>query len=82
MMLISKFAFPPLSYKLARLKFGIKAKGAVVISNYELAVVGNRVQANSSLLFDIGSVLLAPMIVVFVFDDSCLRSSVLSLFCG
>ena len=69
--LISKFAFPPLSYKLAQLRFGIK--GAVVISNYELAVMVNRVQANSLLLFDIGSVLLAPMIAVFVFDDSCLR---------
>ena len=72
-LVITTFAFPQVSQKLARLKLGVRGDSAGVTS-CGLAIRLHKSQANSFFVFGVGIVLVAPMFAVFTFDESCLRS--------
>ena len=72
-LVITKFAFPQVSQKLARLKFGVRGDSSGITS-CGLAIRLHNSQANSFFIFGVGVVLAAPMLAVFTFDESCLRS--------
>ena len=72
-LVITTFAFPQVSQKLARLKLGVRGDSAGVTS-CGLALRLHKSQANSFFVFGVGIVLVAPMFAVFTFDESCLRS--------
>ena len=72
-LVITKFAFPQVSQKLARLKFGVRGDSSGITS-CGLAIRLHNSQANSFFVFGVGVVLAAPMLAVFTFDESCLRS--------
>ena len=77
-LLITTFAFPQVSQKLARLKLGVRGDSCGVTS-CGLAIRLHKSVANSFFVFGVGTVLVAPMFAVFMFDESCLRSQNVSL---
>ena len=72
-LMITQFAFPPASRKLARLELGVRG-GSNVITSWRLAVDFHQSQANSFFVFGVATILVGPVVAVFVLDESCLRS--------
>ena len=68
--LVNTYLVPPTGAWLARLRYGIKRDTLI---RSDVAVPYFCAQVSISLLFDVVTVLLSPMVTTFVLDESCLR---------
>lgn len=57
---------------LARRKYGIRGTLSI---DHKLTIKVNKTQVQSMLVFEVVSIVIAPMLTVILFDEACLRSS-------